>query len=82
METYHQGTSCMACHQRVSNKDGRDFVAFMAVDATNPSVDALRSIIARPMASPAAKQGPEAVAPKRDPGLEALREILREDLAK
>lgn len=39
METYHQGagSSCMECHQSVSNKFGRDFVAFMAFDASDPA---------------------------------------------
>lgn len=38
METYRQTTSasCMACHHLVSNALGRDFVAFMALDAGKP----------------------------------------------
>jgi len=38
METYRQTTSsnCMACHHLVSNALGRDFVAFMALDAGRP----------------------------------------------
>lgn len=38
METYQQrnGRSCMECHQEISNKFGRDFVAFMAFDASDP----------------------------------------------
>lgn len=85
METYHQGTSCMACHQRVSNKDGRDFVAFMVVDATNPSIDALRSGIVAPAASSVTGGGAALdvrIPKKLDPSLEALREILREDMAR
>jgi hypothetical protein len=38
METYRQdaSSSCMACHHVVSNAHGRDFVAFMAFDASGP----------------------------------------------
>jgi hypothetical protein len=38
METYQQGggASCMECHQSVSNAHGRDFVAFMGFDASDP----------------------------------------------
>jgi hypothetical protein len=38
METYQQkpSSSCMECHQSVSNALGRDFVAFMAIDASEP----------------------------------------------
>ena len=39
METYQQGggSSCMECHQSVSNENGRDFVAFMGFDASDPA---------------------------------------------
>lgn len=45
METYQQrpGRSCMECHHSVSNQKGLDFVAFMALDATDP----LQAAIAR-----------------------------------
>ena len=38
METYYQSApaSCMACHHIVSNALGRDFVAFMALEASGP----------------------------------------------
>ncbi len=38
METYLQepSSSCMACHHVVANEHGRDFVAFMAFDASGP----------------------------------------------
>lgn len=72
METYHQAMSCMTCHQRVANKIGRDFVAFIGVDAADPPAPA-------PPAGPrdtTVSGGPPAAA-RRDPGIAEILDILR-----
>jgi hypothetical protein len=49
METYQQknGASCMECHQEISNALGRDFVAFMAFDASEPSQQTIAAAASR-----------------------------------
>jgi hypothetical protein len=53
METYRQDSTCMACHQEISNKFGQDFVAFMLFDATDPPQQAIARIALPP--APAGK---------------------------
>lgn len=50
METYFQfeGGSCMTCHD-LSNKQGRDFVMFVTIDAFRPSVHAPADFFAAKM---------------------------------
>jgi hypothetical protein len=84
METYHQSMGCMECHQVVSNKDGRDFVAFMMIDAADPSQAALQNSVApgvsslQPMSTK--KSLGASVEVKKDPGISALIEILRQNM--
>ncbi|ESX30064.1 hypothetical protein X763_29540 [Mesorhizobium sp. LSHC432A00] len=46
METYNQRNkhSCMECHNAISNSKGLDFVAFMALDASDPPQQAVARV--------------------------------------
>jgi hypothetical protein len=37
----------MECHQQISNSLGRDFVAFMALDASEPSQQTIAAAVSR-----------------------------------
>jgi hypothetical protein len=86
METYQQRpqSSCMACHDFVSNQKGMDFVAFMALDATDPAqatiarsvVPAGRTIGIEP-ASRARRIAPLRTPLDDDPSVAALAKMLR-----
>jgi hypothetical protein len=88
METYQQrnGRSCMECHQEVSNKLGRDFVAFMAMDATDPPHKAIAAIAERARVAGTSNKvtvGRLSSSPVRktaldtDPAIQALARMLR-----
>ncbi|WLB67140.1 hypothetical protein QIH96_18930 [Bradyrhizobium japonicum] len=93
METYQQrnGSSCMECHQAVSNQLGRDFVAFMALDAHDPAQQMLASAAFRRIAAPlsagasaktASRKTNQAASPARtaldnDPMVQALARVLQ-----
>jgi hypothetical protein len=93
METYQQknGHSCMECHQQVSNQLGRDFVAFMALDAHDPAQQTLaatafnlnaRNFVAQDRTKeatrPVAGPAPLAKTPlDDDPAVQALARMLQ-----
>jgi hypothetical protein len=89
METYQQkaGSSCMECHHVVSNQKGMDFVAFMAIDATDPPQEAItRSVRGAGAPAPASKgletiavaRTPQRTALDDDPSIAALADFLRQ----
>lgn len=92
METYQQrnGHSCMECHQEVSNRLGRDFVAFMALDAHDPAQQTLAATAfglnprnvapqdrAKRPARPLATPAPARTALDDDPAVKALARMLQ-----
>ncbi|MDA9433495.1 hypothetical protein [Bradyrhizobium sp. CCBAU 51627] len=91
METYQQrnGRSCIECHQEVSNSLGRDFVAFMGFDATDPVQQAIAATAFRASSIRAANatrnspslesvRGPSRTALDDDPSVQALVRVLQE----
>ncbi len=79
METYQQdplASSCMFCHQRVSNEHGGDFVAFILLDPKDPPPLALAS---RPTFTAAARSRPSESL-DNDPAIDALAIMLQRGL--
>src|SRR5262245_13923357 len=86
METYQQkdGSSCMECHDVVSNQRGGDFVAFMFFDADDPVQAAIARSVSfeRTSATTSKKSAPKSDLQKTvlddHPSISALARFLRE----
>jgi hypothetical protein len=76
METYFQfdGGSCMDCHGIVSNRNGRDFVMFVTMDAFRPKVPAPGELFATKIAGEQALQTGNALS--ADPMVKSLTEFF------
>jgi hypothetical protein len=76
METYFQfdGGSCMDCHGIVSNRNGRDFVMFVTMDAFRPKVPAPGDLFAAKITGEQALQTGNALS--ADPMVKSLTEFF------
>jgi len=82
METYFRfdGGSCMACDQ-ISNKTGRDFVMFVAMDAHRPGAPALADLFSEKIAGGKLFQTePSSIA--ADPMVKSLVEFFQDSREK